>query len=301
MHMPEKRRGERHYLLWDPLQLREGISGPYVVTRAAVNFDFFRVFRGKVNWRSMQRESVLFLHEGQDFTYNLLAQSCRQARLRDLGESLDIDFYDFNQGSGESCAPMAQKILSLDDENSFFRYHPFNDDLEKFVDSLISHRRNIREAMAASNIIDAPGKKIQIVAVFLGENQVEELKNNATLQLKLESLASKSAAERLHLWVFCNNYKNFPPKVMIPFDMQIFLGEDAQTLCQTILHSDIEPNGESVYQDRIGIMFDKMQGELTPLHRLKYTPSQWLLARDGQRQSADEQYRKILEELYDGS
>ena len=299
MEMREKRSGERHYLVWDPLQLREGIRGAAVVRRSAVNFHLYRVFRGKVEWRCMERESVIVLHGEDREPTEFIARLARQSRLGKFSEGLDLEFYDFIHPGEES--RHGESALALDDKISYLRYHPYEDNLESFVDKLLEHRRSIRDEVKKSGGGEPTKKRLQFIFAALGPHEVDELASKPLLQVKVESLAKNSSMERIHLFLFASQVSNFPPKVVAAFDMQFFLGEEAQRLCMERIHRDVEPKGESVYQLRIGCYYDSTTGDITPIHNLRYTPSAWLLARDRERESAEAQYRKILEELYDGT
>lgn len=280
--------GRRYYYPWNPLQLSTSVDSGARVRKNSVNFETFRTYRMKIIWSALlNKNAAYFLSEGCSMLEHI-ELLCTQASKTPLG-SVTISFYDF---TGEH----EEDLLPLDEDYSFFTYHPYKDSLEHFLTNLIDHRSEVRIQTRELELLEAPNKMNQIIMFVVGESLLAELKSPLRLQM-FKSLLENSADERIYLFPFFTRVREVPESLFKSFSHCYFLGEDFGEYAREELYPEWRVSRNSFAQELVGYGVVSEEEKLYALHNWKYTESEWEKNRKQAISDEEELYREYLKSL----
>lgn len=280
------------YLPWNRLQIDSAIDGGWRVSKKDVNFSLFRTFKRKIYWVPLYQSNGALMYgdlpEQRDATLRNFAEQSKR-----MAESTTVALFDL---SGE------QKELGaeLEEQSLAFEYHPYEDNLEQFLEDLNDLRTSLRNKNKGSGYLEPPNRKILTIIFELNETLIQELELSLRSRELMRDLLLNSDRERLYLFPIASSASRMPGEIMRAFDWIVYLGEENKGFAKG-LHKKLEEAYYSFSQLLIGTHYSKHEKRLTPVHPLKFTPSEWHLAQKEKLEKEDAAYEEFLNALDDGT
>lgn len=280
------------YLPWNRLQLDSAIDGGWRVSKKDTKVSLFRTFKRKIHWNPLyQSNGGLFYGDQIDQRDTLLRSFAEQTKK--IVESTTVAFFDLSGDHKELGS-------ELEDLSIAFEYHPYEDNLEQFLEDLNDLRTSLRNKNKGSGYLEPPNRKVVTVIFELNEKLINDLELSLRSRELMRDLLLNSERERLYLFPIASAASRMPGEIMRALDWAVYLGEENKGFANG-LHKKLDEAYYSFSQLLIGTHYSKNERRLTPVHPLKFTPSEWNLAQKEKLEKEDAAYQIFLNALDDGT
>lgn len=283
----------RNYLPWDPLQLDLEVDSGLRVKKNSVTFNTYRTYKRKIFWTPLLYNNLNLFYEKDEELNTFIENTLKQVK-KTCGDSISFEFYDFDK---RFSIPM----LELDLQYNFFKYHPYDEPFDHFLDELIKARDIIKEKSKVNRSIESPNKRLQVIMISFTDDMIRFLKESESARRKYVNLVRQSALERLYIFALSPKVTNWHKGCVKAFDFSLFIGEENAKFSRLILYPDFGEGRVSTYQKIIGSAYTKGFDKIVEIYPLKYTKSARAQKTEDDEINEEELYKEFLKTLDDGS
>lgn len=297
--MRNKRRGARHFLPWDKMQLSEKLDSGLRVNQAAVALPIYRVKGALLRWAPLAHAASLLAYRDGGDVLELLNNLTRELRPGSR-QHVTFEVYDLTTDS-----PWAAELLALDDAQDVLRYHPWDEGLPEFLEALEEHQTALRSAIRGSSVdqlteLEPSNKRVQLLVVLLDAARARELAEPETAARATALLRSPKL--RLPTFTCVPDLATLPRDFLRHMDLIAALGDANAEHLLSVVYPNRDVSDPSVEMEQIGAVYSAlMKYPLSYLHGRRYVPSPWRRALDEKQQKEWQDYQDYLARLDDGS